>query len=118
MERINPERIIEMKVELDLHRHICKVTKEKGDPYFSRSDWSDAESTFLYHVKEELIKQGYDVIKKRMWIDGHLVADSRQYIRTRSTNSDDFLMVYNSNYAAVDAGEEFNKNGFYNLTIA
>jgi len=107
-----------MKVKLDFDKHVCEVTKEKGDPRFYSGSWGDAESRFLYHVKQQLVKQGCDVIKKRMWKDGHLVDDSQQYIRSRNINSDDVLMIYNSNYAIVDAGEEFNKSGFYNLTIA
>lgn len=106
-----------MNVKLNFYKHICEVTKEKGDPYFSRSTWSDAESTFLYHVKEELIKQGYDVIKKRMWKDGHLVDDTMQYIRSRDLSGPTWIEVYNSDYAIRDAGKTFNKEGFYNLTL-
>lgn len=104
-----------MKVELNLEKGYCKVTKEQGDPRFTRGGWSvDAESTFLYHVLKELKKQGYDVIKKRMWKDGHMVDDTQQYIRTRKyMDSEHFapgeFAIYNDAYALYDLGEEFNE---------
>lgn len=106
-----------MKVKLNFDNHVCEVTKEDGDPRFHRRGWSGAESTFLYHVKQELIKQGYDVIKKRMWKDGHLVDDTMEYIRSRDLTSTNWIMIYNSDYAIRDAGETFNENGFYILTL-
>lgn len=103
-----------MKVELNLEKGYCKVTKEKGDPRFTRGNWGDAESTFLYRALQELKKQGHDVIKKRMWKDGHMVSDSQQYIRTRkymSTSEDTpgEFAIWSNVYALVDLGEEFNK---------
>lgn len=97
-----------MIVKLDLENHECVVTKEKGDPYFSNSGYSDAESRFLHHVKLKLIEQGYDVIKKRMWKDGHMVDDTQQYIRTRKTKAVPFFYIYNANYALFDLGRYFN----------
>lgn len=41
------------------------------------------ESHLLFMIKKELIKLGLDVIKKRMWKDGHLVDSYQQYIRDR-----------------------------------
>lgn len=100
-----------MKVTLDKDKGIVYVLRESNDPYFKHSGWSDAESTFLYHVKQELIKQGYDCIKKRMWKDGHLVDDTRQYIRDRKGK----WYIYNPCWAVRDAGDEFNKYGTYEL---
>jgi hypothetical protein len=97
----------------------CVVTKEPGDPRFSKGTWGDAESRFLYHVKLELIKQGYDVIKKRMWHDGHIVDDTNQYIRTRKPSGvpQHDIYVYNGMYDTYDAGEEFNRDGTYTLMV-
>lgn len=109
-----------MKVNLNFDKNICLVSKEKGDPIFRHTTWASAESTFLYYVKQELIKQGYNVIKKLMWKDGHLVDDTQQYIRTRhwgDLNVDGEFCVYNSEYSIVDAGETFNKHGSYRLRI-
>ena len=98
-----------MKVKL--LENSCVVTKEAADKKYYGSNWSDVESTFLHHVKQELIKQGFDVIKKRMWKDGHMVDDTQQYIRTRKPGSDptpDWFCIYNSSYAVFDAGDSFN----------
>jgi len=108
-----------MKVQLDFDGNSCNVYKEDGDPRF-HCGYSEPESTFLYHVKKELIKQSYDVIKKRMWKDGHLVDDNQQYIRTRKygkeTSENDFA-VYNRCYSIYDAGQEFNKEGYVCLGL-
>ena len=65
-----------MKVILDLENGICTVLREDGPKIY--------KETALFHaVKKELIKQGYNVIKKLMWKDGHLVDDNRYYIRER-----------------------------------
>ena len=109
-----------MKVELNLNQHFCKVTRDANDLYFRRGGYSDvgAESTFLYHVQQALKDQGYDVIKKRMWRDGHLVDDAQQYIRTRSglSKQGDFA-IWNSSYAIYDAGERFNEDGEITLAV-
>jgi hypothetical protein len=103
-----------MIVELDLQKHTCRVERQKGDPRFHSSNWALAESTFLYHVLKELKKQGYDVIKKRMWKDGHMVDDTQQYIRTRKWTTWEAkgeFAIYNLCYATYDAGERFNEAG-------
>lgn len=94
-----------MEVTIDKEKHMVTVRKEKGDPFFHRTDWGLAESTFLHHVKLELIKQGYDCIKKRMWKDGHLVDDNQQYIRDRKGE----WCIYNDAWMIFDAGEKFNQ---------
>lgn len=102
-----------MKVTLDVKRGVCEVQKEYGDPRFTRG-YALPESTFLYHVLKALKAQGYDVIKKRMWKDGHMVDDTQQYIRTRKymtapDSTPNEFAIWNTNFAVCDAGEEFNK---------
>ena len=98
-----------MKVTLNLENQTCQVTKEKTDKKFTSSNWSDAESTFLYHVLQELKKQGYDLIKKRMHKDGHLVDDLQQYIRSRKLDrANGYFCIFNNGYALFDAGKSFN----------
>ena len=90
------------------------VTKEDGDPRFTSGGYgSSAESWFLHRVKLELQKLGMDVIKKRMWRDGHMFGDeTNQYIRTRNAKSSlPHVYIYNGNYAFCDAGERFNERG-------
>jgi len=96
-----------MIVTIDKEIGSVTVKKEQDDPIFRWSGWSDPESKFLYRVKLELQKQGYDCIKKRMWKDGHMVDDRQQYIRDRKDN----WYIYNGNWSIYDAGEEFNERG-------
>lgn len=86
----------------------CTVEREEGDDkYYS-------DSVLLHHVKKELIRQGYDVIKKRMWKDGHLVSDTEQYIRERKVH-DDSLMIWWPDYQVHNAHPIY--NGFCRLTL-
>ena len=93
-----------MKVEMGMGT--CTVTRETSDPkYYS-------ESRLLYHVKLALIAQGYDVIKKRMWRDGHMVDDTCQYIRDRKGA----FAVWDDQYALRFTYEDFNKGSVvYNV---
>mgnify|MGYP001052203228 CR=1 FL=1 len=106
-----------MKVNLNFFRRICEVTREEGDPVFSKSSYGSPEEMFLSCVKEELLKKGYDVVQEFMCKDGHLVDRSLQQVRSRDIDSKNFIMVYNNEYAIKDAGEAFDKDGFYNLTL-
>lgn len=106
-----------MKVVLKRNgdRGVCIVTKEEGDPTFRSGGWSTAESTFLYHVKK-VLQENHDVIKKRMWKDGHLVDEDQQYIRTRAKKNPSFA-IWNNMYAVYDAGIEFNECGEVTLFV-
>lgn len=111
-----------MKVTLNIEKNSCIVEKEPGDKRFTNGGYALAESTFLYHVLQALKEQGYDVVKVRMWKDGHMVDDTQQYIKTRKymkspANTPNEFAIYNQNYALYDAGEEFNKAGRVNLVV-
>ena len=67
-----------------------------------------SESNLLYQIKNQLIKNGYDVIKKRMWKDGHLMDDTQQYIRDRNWK----FGIYDGSYAIRLLHEDYNKNGY------
>jgi hypothetical protein len=90
-----------MKVEVN--KYDVTVTREEGDKRVKN------ESQLLHLVKVEMLKQGFNVIKKRMWKDGHLVDDEQQYIRTRGWR----FCVYNAHYAITDAAKAYNKEGVY-----
>jgi hypothetical protein len=98
---------------------VCIVTREPKDPKFKDSGWGSGESTLLYHVKKALIAQGYDLIKKRMWKDGHLVDDHCQYLRTRkpSGNPDKDIYVWDGNYMLRNAAEDFNSKGLMKYNV-
>jgi hypothetical protein len=106
-----------MKVEV--LEHICIVTKEPGDPRFSGNVNAAGESRLLHHVKKILNERGYDLIKKRMWKDGHLVDDMQQYLRTRkkSDNGMHDIYIYNGYWNAMGADGLLNRDGSVTLTV-
>ena len=114
-----------MKVEI-LNKmgkpRVCKVTKEPGDIVYRNGGFAGGnagESRLLYHVKNILNKQGYDLIKKRMWKDGHMVDDRQQYLRARrktgDTNKD--IVIYNNSWTIRGAEVAFNEGGVAYLTV-
>jgi hypothetical protein len=94
-------------MKVTLAKNECKVIRENGDPkYYGMS----GESKLLHHIKLELIKQGYDVIKKLMWKDGHMYGDDNlHYIRSRRYTENDWLFIYDNEYAIRAMTEDFNK---------
>jgi hypothetical protein len=87
------------------------ITREPSD--LRPSD----ESHLLHMIKKELIAQGFDVIKKRMWKDGHMVSDHCQYIRSRNVKPNDAFMLWDDQYAVRDLAEDFRKNGMVTLRL-
>lgn len=96
-----------------LKENVCIVMKEKDDRYYRDGGFGSRESHFLHSVKEELRSQGWDVIKKRMWRDGHMVDEHQQYIRDREHK----FAIWWGSYQLRDAAEDFNKAGFVELTV-
>jgi hypothetical protein len=77
-----------------------------------------SESTLMHHIKQELIKQGHDVIKKRMWKDGHLVDDTIQYIRSRKLKPEpDSIAVHDHLYVIRNLAEDYRTYGEVNLQV-
>jgi hypothetical protein len=101
------ERAVNMKVELDIEKRKLRVTKEKGDMRIIN------ESHLMYRILQSLKSQGYDVIKKRMWKDGHMVSDSIQYIRTRKPKPYDFA-IWDDQYAIRDSAKGYETDGCIN----
>lgn len=85
-------------MKFKLSGNTLTVIRETGDPKFYCGSWGNAESRFLYHVKQALNKSKRDIekignghsiprikfIKKRMWKDGNMVDESQQYLRTKT----------------------------------
>ncbi len=96
----------------------CYVYRQPGDPVLrpnrSRSSWSPpgwygAESRLLYNIQKILGRRGYDLIKKRMWRDGHMFgSEHTQYLRSRNLRSVPSLYDYNAEYALEVAAESYN----------
>ena len=108
---------VNMKVEITRNKEsdtgVCKITREPGDHKFYRGyGWDQeqdmSESRLLHAVKQELIKQGHDIIKKRAWKDGHMVSDTLHYLRTRDRKKG--FMIWDDQYALRSIAEEFNQD--------
>jgi len=74
------------------------------------------ESGFFYQLKNALIKDGHDVIKKEMSKDGHMVSDNVYYVRSRNMNRPGAFMVWDTAYAIRATYEPYN-DGEVTLSI-
>lgn len=106
-----------MKIVFNVHS--VSIIKEEGDPHFSGVKNGAGESRLLYHIKKQLNAQGYDLIKKRMHKDGHLMDDLQQYLRTRkpSGNPDKDIYIWNGMWNVKGADEYLNEQGFVQLIL-
>ena len=106
-----------MKVVINGHQ--CIITKEPGDPRFSGRINAAGESRLLYHIKNILNKRGYDLIKKRMQKDGHLMSEMQQYLRTRKKTGtpEKDIYIYNSNWNIEGADDTLNRDGQVILSV-
>jgi len=75
-------------MRFELADHSITIIREEGDPKFYGVVSARGESNLLYRIKRVLNCNGFDLIKKRMHKDGHLVDDMQQYLRTRRESSD------------------------------
>jgi len=84
------------------------VSRDGGKKLYS-------ESVFLYHLKQALQRDGYDVIKKLMPKDGHLVADTQHYIVSHNRNHG--FAIWDSAYAIRFTYEPYNQDGEVTLAV-
>ena len=106
-----------MKVKMTGHK--CIVTREPGDPVFSGNKNAAGESRLLHHIKNILNQRGYDLIKKRMWKDGHLVDNMQQYLRTRKPtgNPNKDIYIWNGMWAVNGADFYLRRDGEVTLIV-
>ena len=102
-----------MIVRLNLRKGTCRVIRQKGDKHYS-ANFHD-ESRFFYDVKRELIKQGYDVIKKRA--DKENMVGDTYWVRSRNTDRPDSFGLWDSGYAIDYIQEDLQKYGEADLTV-
>ena len=104
------------------------IYREPGDPLFrpnrSRHSWSPpgwygAESRLLYNVQKALNRRGYDLLKKRMWRDGHMFgSEHTQYLRSGNLKGIPSLYIYHADYALEVAAESYNVLGRARLDVS
>ena len=95
-------------MKIELKKHACVVTRQKGDPKYHGPVNGAGESRLLHAIKKALNAQGDDFIKKRMWKDGHIVDDLQQYLRMKSPVKGKLLAIYNDQWAVTGANDLFN----------
>jgi len=105
----------------------CYVYREPQDPKFlpnkSKNSWSPpgwfgAESRLLHHIRKILNARGYNLLKKRIWRDGHMFgSDHSQYLRSRSLKATPSLYIYHPNVALEVAAESYNVLGMVELEV-
>ncbi len=81
-------------MRIEFHKTCVEVFREKGDKGYYGAKNAAGESNLFYDIKKHLNARGYDLIKKRMHKDGHMVADMQQYIRTRKPSGDPEKDIY------------------------
>lgn len=95
-----------------------EVIREKGDPVFYGAYKGAGESQFLHWLKLVLIKKyKWDLIKKLMWKDDHMVDDTQHYLRSRYQTTKPNIAIYNNHYAITDLNDDFRTNGYASLEV-
>ena len=93
------------------HGNRILITRDQGDKRVKD------ESDLLYRLRNFLIANGEDVIKREMSKDGHLVSDGVYYIRSRHHGRPGTYYIYDPNYAVRDLAQEYNDTGVVDLAI-
>lgn len=105
-------------MKLEFNGNCLTVVREDTDPKYYGNYNAAGESKLLHAIKKELNKQGYDLIKKRMWKDGHLVDDCQQYLRTRKKGAGKAdIYIYNSSFQIRGANERYNEDDKVVLSV-
>jgi len=108
-------------MQFTIDGNTLKVIRERPDTKrYTRGGWgSPAESALLYDIKKALAARGFsDLIKKPMWKDGHLTADTQQYLRTRNHRSiGPHVYIHDEMYAIRDLAEDWKLDGNVRLEV-
>lgn len=79
------------------------VRRQDGDPA------ARSESDFFYKLRNQLLEEGDDVIKKEMAKDGHMVSDGIYYVRSRNTRRPGAFAIWDDQYAIRDTRKAYNR---------
>ncbi len=93
-------------MRIEFHDGYIEVFREKGDKAYYGVMNAAGESNLFYAIKKHLNARGFDLIKKRMHKDGHMVSDMQQYIRTRKPSGDPNKDIYIINGSWAVEGAE------------
>jgi hypothetical protein len=95
------------------------LTREPGDPKFYGT-WAKGEHALLHYLRKWLNARGFNLIKKRLQDDGHLMGDNYQpYLRppVRQPGSSPHIFIVSGFYALRDANQDWNKEGKVELNV-
>jgi hypothetical protein len=109
-------------VRIEFNPEATRLTlfREPADYRPRRSVWNpDPLSTLLHWVKNALNARGFDLVKRRMWRDGHMYGDETlSYLRTRKpTSPGPHVYVYDGDYAIRDAVRDWWVEGEIELLV-
>lgn len=109
---------MKIKFALSLTTGTIAIQREKGDKKV-RGGWSppggehgwEAEHVLLYQLKKILNAAGFNLIKKRIQKDGHMVgATETPYLRAKNKKKDKpHIAIYDANSAVRNSAEEYNE---------
>lgn len=102
-----------MKIELKTNN--CVITQEPGDTKYYGTANAAGESALLHAVKKQLNAAGHNLIKKRMWKDGHMMDDMQQYLRSKSKQAG--IQIFNPRWAIEGANDALNRDGQVVLSV-
>ncbi len=88
-----------------------KLIRESGDRALRN------ESDLFYQLRNLLLAEGEDVIKKEMAKDGHMVSDGIYYVRSRKIGRPGAFAIWDANYQIRDSREDFNSEGEVTLVL-
>lgn len=96
------------------------MTVQTGIIAAPKPDKFPTETAFYHALKKALNFHGYlfrgekfNLVKKLMWKDGHLVDDTQYYLRDAKGR----YCIYDPEYAVRDIAKHFNKHEFVTLSI-
>ncbi len=85
--------------------------REPGDRKFHGMKYAKGEHALFRFIANWLNRHGFDLIKKRAQLDGHMIGDQYQpYLRTRKPRAGvPQIMVWSGFYALRGANEDWNR---------
>jgi len=93
----------------ETRQHSIVFFRDAGDPKFYGVRYARGEHALLHFLKKELNKQGWDLIKKLMRKDGHMVSEYQPYLRARFAKSKGpNVCIYSGFFAIRGANEDWN----------
>jgi hypothetical protein len=95
------------------------LTREPGDPKFY-GKCARGEHALLHYLRKWLNARGFNLIKKRLQDDGHMMGDNYQpYLRPpkRNPGSGPHIYIVSGFYALRDANTDWNLDGKVELNV-